>query len=72
MQQHSGWFGTPAWPAAQFWARYNKGEVKKWRRRTTLSLGVPVGMNESQVLRFCYRSQGTPTQIAMALAMSSS
>ena len=25
----TGWFNTPAWPPAKFWARYEKGEFKK-------------------------------------------
>jgi WD40 repeat protein len=25
----TGWFNTPTWPAAEFWARYDKGEFKK-------------------------------------------
>jgi hypothetical protein len=25
----TGWFDTPAWPPAEFWARYDKGEFKK-------------------------------------------
>jgi hypothetical protein len=25
----TGWFDTPSWPPAEFWARYDKGEFKK-------------------------------------------
>jgi hypothetical protein len=25
----TGWFDTPTWPPAEFWARYDKGKLKK-------------------------------------------